>query len=130
MLLQADSESSTLIDVEPTLQRARGALLAKQAPEGYWVGELQGDSILESEYLLLKWILGQEHEAELPLIANYLRNIQQPDGGWNLFPGGRRNLSGDGQRVFCAEIDGGCSQCAAHAAGAGIDPRDGGSGAV
>ena len=47
-------------------RRATDALLAKQAPGGWWVGELQGDSILESEYILLKWILGQENDPDLP----------------------------------------------------------------
>ena len=28
-------------------------LLEQQHPEGYWVGELEGDTILESEYVLL-----------------------------------------------------------------------------
>ena len=64
--------------VERSLNRARACLLAKQDPAGYWCGELQGDSILESEYLLLKWILGQESDPDLPLIANYLRRLQQP----------------------------------------------------
>ena len=63
---------------DQALARAQAALLAKQAGAGYWVGELQGDSILESEYLLLKFILGQESDPELPLIANYLRRLQQP----------------------------------------------------
>jgi len=48
-------------------------LIAKQKAQGYWVGELQGDSILESEYLLLKFILEQDDDPKLPLIANYLR---------------------------------------------------------
>src|SRR3712207_275713 len=74
--------------VEHCLGRAKACLLAKQKPDGHWVGELQGDSILESEYLLLMWILGLETDEHLPAITNYLRKLQQPDGGWNLFPGG------------------------------------------
>ncbi|MEI8197919.1 MAG: hypothetical protein WCI73_18650, partial [Phycisphaerae bacterium] len=38
--------------VEQALAKAQATLLSKQAPDGYWVGELQGDSILESEYIL------------------------------------------------------------------------------
>src|ERR1051326_3278021 len=75
-------------DVTAALARAQAALLQVQKAPGYWVSELQGDSILESEYLLLRWILGREHDPDLPLIANYLRSLQQADGGWNLFPGG------------------------------------------
>src|SRR5580692_8725455 len=65
--------SSPPTQLDAAIDRATEALLAKQAPGGWWVGELQGDSILESEYLLLKWILGQEADPDLPQIANFLR---------------------------------------------------------
>jgi squalene-hopene/tetraprenyl-beta-curcumene cyclase len=93
-------------DPSATLDRARQALLSLQAPQGYWVGELQGDSILESEYLLLKFILNQENEPDLVLIANYLRRLQQPDGGWNLYPGGPPDLSGTVKAYFALKLMG------------------------
>ena len=52
------------------LRAATGALLHRQQPDGHWVGELEGDTILESEYVLLLAFLGQErsreHILELP----------------------------------------------------------------
>ena len=74
--------------LDAAIDRAADALISKQNPAGYWVGELQGDSILESEYILLKWILGQEGDPDLPRVANYLRSLQNADGGWSLYPGG------------------------------------------
>ena len=74
--------------VAASLQRAKTALLAKQHPAGYWVGELQGDSILESEYILLMFILRQENDPQLIPIARYLRSLQQADGGWAMYPAG------------------------------------------
>lgn len=47
-------------DVEQHLVRAVGALKSLQKRDGHWCAELEGDSILQSEYLLMKWILGQE----------------------------------------------------------------------
>ena len=94
------------LPVEPTLSRAQDALLALQDPQGHWVGELQGDSILESEYLLLKFILGQESDPQLPLIANYLRLQQQPDGGWVPFPGGSNDLSSTVKGYFALKLMG------------------------
>ena len=38
----------------------RDWLLARQHEEGYWVAELEGDTILESEYVLLLAFLGLE----------------------------------------------------------------------
>ncbi|HZK80262.1 MAG TPA: prenyltransferase/squalene oxidase repeat-containing protein, partial [Humisphaera sp.] len=86
--------------------RAQQALLDQQKPSGYWVGELQGDSILESEYLLLMFILGLENDPNLPKIANFLRNLQNPDGGWSLFPGGPADLSGTVKGYFALKLMG------------------------
>ncbi|MFQ5734537.1 MAG: hypothetical protein ACE5KM_21590, partial [Planctomycetaceae bacterium] len=51
----ADAPLSLAID------RTRDYLLGEQHPDGYWVGELEGDTILESEYILLLAWLGREH---------------------------------------------------------------------
>jgi len=92
--------------LEDCLSRACDALIAKQNEAGYWVGELQGDSILESEYILLKWILGQENAPELPKITNYLRTLQNPDGGFSLYPGGKADLSGTVKGYFALKLGG------------------------
>jgi len=72
-----------------TLEAAARRLLAMQHPAGYWCGELEGDSILQSEYILMKWILGEEDDPRLVKIANHLRSQQRSDGGWGQYPGGR-----------------------------------------
>ena len=104
ILAPAPSQSKSLI--EGALENARAALLKVQKPDGHWCGELQGDSILESEYLLLKWILGQENDPTLPKITNYLRRIQMPSGGWNLFPGGPADLSATVKGYFALKLMG------------------------
>jgi squalene-hopene/tetraprenyl-beta-curcumene cyclase len=88
------------------LTRAEAALIKLQHNDGYWCAELQGDSILESEYILLKFILGQEDDPRLPLIANYLRSLQQPDGGWAMYPGGKGDLSGTVKAYFALKLIG------------------------
>jgi squalene-hopene/tetraprenyl-beta-curcumene cyclase len=92
--------------IDSAWQKARNALLGLQHPAGYWVGELQGDSILESEYILLKFILEQEHDLDLRKIANYLRGLQNPEGGWSLFPGGPSDLSGTVKAYFALKLMG------------------------
>lgn len=63
----------------------------------HWCAELEGDSILSSEYILMKWILGQEStpadRARLPRIANQLRLSQRPDGSWGQYPGAKIDVS-------------------------------------
>lgn len=66
------------------LERAIGALMSLQKEDGHWCGELQGDSILESEYLLMKFILSQENE---PLIGEI-------DAFQNPLPGGEGRVRG------------------------------------
>ena len=48
--------------IATTLSSAVSALVSLQKNDGHWCGELQGDSILASEYLLMKFILQQERE--------------------------------------------------------------------
>ena len=101
---QAAAETSDRLEV--AWKKARDALLRLQHPAGYWVGELQGDSILESEYLLLKFILGQENDPDLPKIANYLRRLQNPQGGWSLFPDGPSDLSATAKAYYALKLMG------------------------
>ncbi len=97
---------STAVDVDRAIDQARAALLKKQSASGYWVGELEGDSILQSEFLLFKFILDQERDAELPLIANRLRDQQQADGGWALYPGGPADLSATVKAYYALKLMG------------------------
>ena len=46
--------------------RTQQWLLAEQQPDGYWVGELEGDTILESEYILLLAFLGRHDTPDRP----------------------------------------------------------------
>src|ERR1700692_3972663 len=64
------------------LDRARRCLLSRQERDGHWVGELQGDTILESEYVLLMAFLGRERSDVARKAANYLLKQQLPSGGW------------------------------------------------
>jgi squalene-hopene/tetraprenyl-beta-curcumene cyclase len=97
--LESDSKAASV-------DRARQALFSRQSERGYWVGELQGDSILESEYILLKFILGQEDDRDLPKIAAYLRGLARPEGGWGLFPGSAADLSGTVKAYFALKLMG------------------------
>ncbi len=122
------------IPTEPPslLERARRAidaavvaLLAKQRTQpwgkrtgigAHWCGELEGDSILSSEYLLMKFILGQENDSHpvtgqpewprLKRIANQLRLAQRPDGTWGQYPGAPMDLSATVKAYFCLKLFG------------------------
>jgi squalene-hopene/tetraprenyl-beta-curcumene cyclase len=89
-----------------TIERARENLLARQQSDGHWVGELQGDTILESEYILLLAFLGREDEPRLKKAARYLLKQQLPDGGWANYPGGPADLSVSVKAYFALKLTG------------------------
>ena len=100
-----------------TKSRDRGvdALLSLQHEDGHWCAELEGDSILQSEYILMKWILEQEHSTMfdgrdgwtvLSLVANTLRDQQRPDGGWGQYPGSDVDVSGSVKAYLALKLMG------------------------
>ena len=52
--------------VELAVDNARKCLLRMQRDDGHWVAELQGDTILESEYVLLMTFLGTREGRQGP----------------------------------------------------------------
>src|SRR5277367_918307 len=79
--------------VEQAISRSRDWMLAAQAQDGYWWGELEADTTLESDYILYLHILGQLNSDKTPKLARYIRACQLPDGGWNIFQGGPSELN-------------------------------------
>jgi squalene-hopene/tetraprenyl-beta-curcumene cyclase len=79
--------------VQQAIARATEHLLSLQAPEGYWVGELEADSTLESDYVFFLYIVGQFDAARVAKLANYIRRKQLADGGWNIYRGGPSELN-------------------------------------
>jgi squalene-hopene/tetraprenyl-beta-curcumene cyclase len=79
--------------VSRTVDRATAWLLSVQAQEGYWWGELEADTTLESDYVLYLHLLGDLESEKVTKLANYIRLNQLPDGGWNIYYGGPSELN-------------------------------------
>ena len=88
------------------LHRGRQGLLARQQPDGHWVGELEGDTILESEYIILMAFLGRESDPRVRMAANYIRTKELPEGGWAIYPGGPPEVSVSVKAYFALKIAG------------------------
>src|SRR5262245_56940694 len=73
------------------IDRSVSWLLECQADEGYWFGELEADTTLESDYILYLHVLGRT--ARVWKLANYIRARQLADGGWNIYDGGPSELN-------------------------------------
>lgn len=68
-------------------------LLDRQQPDGHWCAELQGDTILETEFFLYLHYMGFGNPTIYRQLANYVLSQQHADGGWGLFPGAPTDLS-------------------------------------
>ena len=88
--------------IENTIQY----LLDQQQADGFWVGELQGDSILESEYILLLGFLKQETQPLGQKLARYLLTQQTSTGGWSIYPGGPDDVSATVKAYLALKITG------------------------
>lgn len=108
---------ASALELEPALRpaderladavaRTRDWLLAQQHDDGYWCAELEGDTILESEYLLLLAYLGREKTEEFRLCCNYILQQQMPCGGWSLYPGGPLEISSCVKAYFVLKLAG------------------------
>jgi squalene-hopene/tetraprenyl-beta-curcumene cyclase len=100
-------ETQPHFGLDAVLQRARRCLLSQQHRDGHWRGELQGDTILESEYILLMAFLGRAGETKVQKAANYLLSQIRPDGGaWSNHPGGPVDLNVSVKAYFALKIAG------------------------
>ena len=56
-----------------TIERGAEHLLSLQGPDGYWQGELEADSTLESDYIYYLFVLGKADPARIAKLATYVR---------------------------------------------------------
>jgi squalene-hopene/tetraprenyl-beta-curcumene cyclase len=75
------------------IDRGVSYLLSLQASEGYWQGELEADTTLESDYIFYLNVIGKAQPERIAKLANYVRRRQLDDGGWNIYFGGPSELN-------------------------------------
>src|SRR5436309_14123249 len=92
--------------LQAAVERSQRLLLSRQRTDGHWIGELQGDTILESEYILLMAFLGREADPRVKKAAQYILRQQLPEGGWNNFPDGPVELSVSVKAYFALKVAG------------------------
>ncbi len=93
-------------DLDLGLERTRRWLVEQQHQDGYWNGELEGDTILESEYVLLMAYLGREREDICIKVCKYLFEQRRPEGGWGNYPGGPFEISTTVKAYFALKLVG------------------------
>src|SRR2546427_95626 len=92
------------LQLQEAVERGVSYLLSLQAEEGYWLGELEADSTLESDYIFYLHVLGKADPGRIAKLANYIRRKQLPDGGWNIYPGGPAEINATVKAYFALKL--------------------------
>ena len=98
--LEADTASSDAIE------RTADWLRWQQAGDGHWRAALEGDTILESEYLLLLEWAGKPGGPLARGAADRILQQQLPGGGWAIYPGGPVDVSASVKAYFALKLMG------------------------
>src|SRR5437868_12902936 len=86
--------------VGAAMDAARKFLFSEQHEDGYWCGELEADTTLESDYILLHRLLGTADERKIVKGARWILGHQNADGGWAIYEGGPSNISATVKAYF------------------------------
>jgi squalene-hopene/tetraprenyl-beta-curcumene cyclase len=79
---------------------ARKFIFSEQHEDGYWCGELEADTTLESDYILLHTLLGTSTQERFQKCANYILRHQNEDGGWGTYTGRPSGLGESPRKDF------------------------------
>ncbi|WP_375490852.1 squalene--hopene cyclase [uncultured Jatrophihabitans sp.] len=87
--------SETALDdaVGESIESAQEHLRARQAPAGWWKGQLRTNVTMDAEDLLLRRFLGILRADEVEQTARWIRSQQRADGTWATFTGGPGDVS-------------------------------------
>jgi squalene-hopene/tetraprenyl-beta-curcumene cyclase len=110
---EAQKSGTLLLAAAPTRARvdaaiaaARDWLLARQEPAGFWCGELEGDTTLESYLILLEAFFGRRESQKARDLARVIRDDTLPGGGWSQYWGGPPDLSVSCLSYFALKVSG------------------------
>jgi squalene-hopene/tetraprenyl-beta-curcumene cyclase len=92
--------------VAAAVDGARKFLFSRQHDEGYWCGELEADTTLESDYILLQTLLGTGNPERFQKCCNWILQHQNEDGGWGLYADAPSNISASVKAYFGLKLSG------------------------
>jgi squalene-hopene/tetraprenyl-beta-curcumene cyclase len=108
MTRDIDLASAPAADVlKGAIAAASQAVLNARKPDGHWVFELEADCTIPSEYVLMRHYLAEPIDPVIEgKIGNYLRRIQNDNGGWSLFYGHEFDMSASVKAYFALKTIG------------------------
>ncbi|MCW5699690.1 MAG: squalene--hopene cyclase [Rhodospirillales bacterium] len=92
--------------LEQVIEQASDWLTHRQADDGHWVFELEADTTIPSEYILLNHYLGYIDDSIEGKLATYIRKRQGTHGGWPLFHDGDFDISATVKAYYALKLAG------------------------
>ncbi len=92
--------------VSAGMEKARDFLFSRQHADGYWYGELEADTTLESDYIAIHTLLGTGNRGRMERAVPEILRHQNQDGGWPIYAGGPSNISASVKAYFALKIMG------------------------
>lgn len=92
--------------IDDAIRRSQAWFLSQQHAEGYWVAELEADTTLTSEYVMLRRFLDRVDLDRQEKAVQYLKSMQLPDGGWPIYYGGPSEISASVKAYFALKLSG------------------------
>jgi squalene-hopene/tetraprenyl-beta-curcumene cyclase len=92
--------------VAGALEAARDYLFSVQHEDGYWCGELEADTTLESDYIAIHTLLGIGNRRRMEMAVPEIIRHQNEDGGWPIYHGGPSNISASVKAYFALKLMG------------------------
>ena len=94
-------------DLDLLIDDVRRSFQDRQARDGHWVFELEADSTIPAEYIMLEHFLDEIDDDIQSKLAVYLRERQSAEhDGWPLFHEGEFNLSGSVKAYYALKLVG------------------------
>jgi squalene-hopene/tetraprenyl-beta-curcumene cyclase len=92
--------------VSAGIEKARDYLFSQQHKSGYWCGELEADTTLESDYIIIHTLLGTGNRDRMERAVPEILRHQNEDGGWPIYAGGPANISASVKAYFALKLMG------------------------
>ena len=94
------------VELERAVNLAGRALLNLQHEDGHYRFDLEADSTIPAEYIIMMHYMDEIDDELSAKIATYLREHQCEDGGWNLYCGGEFDLSCSVKAYYALKLAG------------------------
>ena len=94
------------------IDRSRDCLFSQFQREerrgaGFWCGELEADSTLESDYILFLYLFDRKsNQDKVARLASFVARHQLEDGSWNIYEGGPGEISATVKAYVALKIAG------------------------